>query len=177
MLGPDCGTFTATQIGQALGISRQAVDKRRKHGSLIGLDLGRRGFAYPAWQVGPRGTLDGLPAPSCVERWSVDRDPPPALGRRLVREPFATGVRAIDGLLTLGVGQRVGLFAGSGVGKSTLLGAIARGASAEVVVVALVGERGREVAEFLEHSLGPEGRRRAVVVVATSDAEPIWPYR
>jgi type III secretion protein N (ATPase) len=79
-------------------------------------------------------------------------------------------VRAVDGLLTLGVGQRVGLFAGSGVGKSTLLGAIARGTSADVVVVALVGERGREVGDFLEHSLGELGRRRSVVVVATSDA-------
>jgi type III secretion protein N (ATPase) len=117
--------------------------------------------------------LDGLAAPVCSERRSVDCDPPPALGRRPVREPFVTGVRAIDALLTLGVGQRVGLFAGSGVGKSTLLGAIARGASADAVVVALVGERGREVSEFLEGSLGELGRRRAVVVVATSDAQPI----
>jgi type III secretion protein N (ATPase) len=100
---------------------------------------------------------------------AVDRDPPPALERRPVRRPLATGVRVIDGLLTLGEGQRVGLFAGSGVGKSTLLGAIARGAEADAVVVALVGERGREVGEFLEHSLGPEGRKRSVVVVATSD--------
>jgi FliI/YscN family ATPase len=90
-----------------------------------------------------------------------------------VREPFTTGVRALDGFLTFGVGQRVGLFAGSGVGKSTLLGAIARGASADIVVVALVGERGREVTEFLERSLGEAGRRRAVVVVATSDAPAI----
>jgi type III secretion protein N (ATPase) len=117
--------------------------------------------------------LDGLPPPVCSRRAPVDRDPPPALARRPVREPLATGVRAIDALLTLGVGQRVGLFAGSGVGKSTLLGAIARGASADVVVVGLVGERGREVAEFLERSLGAEGRRRSVVVVATSDAQPI----
>jgi len=117
--------------------------------------------------------LDGLPPPVCARRAPVDRDPPPALARRPVREPLATGVRAIDALLTLGVGQRVGLFAGSGVGKSTLLGAIARGASADVVVVGLVGERGREVAEFLERSLGAEGRRRSVVVVATSDAQPI----
>jgi type III secretion protein N (ATPase) len=117
--------------------------------------------------------LDGLPAPACTLRAPVDRDPPPALSRRPVREPFATGVRALDGLLTLGVGQRLGLFAGSGVGKSTLLGAIARGSRADIVVVALVGERGREVSEFVEHSLGPEGLRRAVVVVATSDAQPI----
>jgi type III secretion protein N (ATPase) len=81
-----------------------------------------------------------------------------------------TGVKVIDGLLTVGEGQRIGLFAGSGVGKSTLLGAIARGAQADVVVVALVGERGREVGDFLTHTLGPEGRKKAVVVVATSDA-------
>ncbi|MBX3232725.1 MAG: FliI/YscN family ATPase [Labilithrix sp.] len=99
----------------------------------------------------------------------VDADPPPALERRPVVKPLPTGVRVLDGLLTMGEGQRVGLFAGSGVGKSTLLGAIARGTAADVVVVALVGERGREVGEFLEHALGPEGRRRSVVVVATSD--------
>lgn len=117
--------------------------------------------------------IDGGPALTAVSPVTVDRAPPPALSRRPVSAPFATGVRAIDGLLTLGVGQRVGLFAGSGVGKSTLLGAIARGASADVVVVALVGERGREVGEFLEHCLGEEGRRRSVVVVATSDAPPV----
>jgi ATP synthase in type III secretion protein N len=100
----------------------------------------------------------------------VDRSPPAALGRRPVSEPLSTGIRVIDGLLTLGQGQRIGLFAGSGVGKSTLLGAIARGTAADVVVVALVGERGREVGEFLEHSLGAEGRKKSVVVVATSDA-------
>jgi ATP synthase in type III secretion protein N len=99
----------------------------------------------------------------------VDRDPPGALERQAVARPLATGVRVLDGLMTLGEGQRVGLFAGSGVGKSTLLGAIARGAEADVVVVALVGERGREVGEFLERSLGAEGRKKSVVVVATSD--------
>ncbi len=99
----------------------------------------------------------------------VDRDPEAALERRPVSQPLATGVRVLDGLLTIGEGQRVGLFAGSGVGKSTLLGAIARGTAADVVVVALVGERGREVGEFLSHSLGEEGRKRSVVVVATSD--------
>jgi ATP synthase in type III secretion protein N len=113
--------------------------------------------------------LDGFAAPegSLVP---VDRNPPSALRRRPVSAPLATGVRAIDALLTLGEGQRIGLFAGSGVGKSTLLGALARGAVADVVVVALVGERGREVGEFLEHSLGEVGRAKSVVVVATSDA-------
>jgi type III secretion protein N (ATPase) len=117
--------------------------------------------------------LDGLPAPVGLKAVAVDRAPPSALHRKPVSASLETGVRAIDGLLTLGVGQRVGLFAGSGVGKSTLLGAIARGTSADVVVVALVGERGREVGEFLEHSLGDVGRRRSVVVVATSDAPPV----
>jgi type III secretion protein N (ATPase) len=117
--------------------------------------------------------LDGRPFPAGLASVPVDRAPPPALERPLISEAFATGVRAIDAFTTLGVGQRVGLFAGSGVGKSTLLGSIARGANADAVVVALVGERGREVSEFLEHALGPEGRRRAVVVVATSDAPPI----
>ncbi len=105
----------------------------------------------------------GRPAP-------LDRRPPGPLERRPIERPLPTGVRAIDGLLTVAEGQRVGLFAGSGVGKSTLLGAIARGTSADIVVVALVGERGREVGEFLEHSLGAQGRAKSVVVVATSDA-------
>jgi len=105
-------------------------------------------------------------------RVPVDRMPPPALSRNVVDTAFPTGVRAIDGLLTLGVGQRIGLFSGSGVGKSTLLGSLARGASADVVVVALVGERGREVREFVEHTLAP-ARNRTVAVVATSDAPPI----
>jgi type III secretion protein N (ATPase) len=114
--------------------------------------------------------LDGQPLPKGLKPVPVDRAPPPALSRHPVTTPLGTGVRAIDGLVTLGVGQRVGLFAGSGVGKSTLLGAIARGTSADVVVVALVGERGREVGEFLDQSLGAQGRARSVVVVSTSDA-------
>ncbi len=117
--------------------------------------------------------IDGREPPRGLKLVPVDRAPPPALGRRPVDSAVATGVRVIDGLMTLGVGQRVGLFAGSGVGKSTLLGAIARGTTADVVVVALVGERGREVSEFLEHALGSAGRARSVVVVATSDAPPV----
>src|ERR1019366_5811076 len=112
--------------------------------------------------------FDGGPAID-GELVAVDRDPPAALDRRPVSKPIATGVRVLDGRLTLGEGQRVGLFAGSGVGKSTLLGALARGGEADVVVVALVGERGREVGEFLEHALGEEGRKKSIVVVATSD--------
>jgi FliI/YscN family ATPase len=93
--------------------------------------------------------------------------------REAVREPIGTGVRAIDALLTCGRGQRVGIFGGSGVGKSTLLGMMARGTEAEIVVLALVGERGREVRTFLEHDLGPRGLDRSVVVVSTSDSPPL----
>lgn len=103
----------------------------------------------------------------------VDRDPPRALDRQPIARALETGVRAIDTTCTLGEGQRIGLFSGSGVGKSTLLGAVARGVAADVVVVGLVGERGREVGEFLERALGSEGRARSIVVVATSDASAL----
>ncbi len=93
--------------------------------------------------------------------------------RQTIAEPFSTGVRAIDGLLTMGKGQRIGIFAGSGVGKSSLMGMIARSAQADVNVIALIGERGRELREFIEHSLGPEGLARSVVVVSTSDMAPL----
>ena len=95
--------------------------------------------------------------------------PPNALRRTMIQAPFVTGVRAIDGVLTMGVGQRIGIFAGSGVGKSTLLGMIARNGCADVNVIALVGERGREVREFLENDLGEQGLKKSVVVCATSD--------
>ena len=121
--------------------------------------------------------LDGLGKPldgrgailGPTEEWAVDRPAPDPLTRRRVAKPLALGVRAIDGFLTVGEGQRVGLFSGSGVGKSMLLGQIARQTEADVNVIALVGERGREVTEFIEDALGPEGRARAVVICATSD--------
>ena len=121
--------------------------------------------------------LDGLGAPldgaplddAALEPWAVDRPAPPALARPRIREPLPTGVRAIDGFLTLGEGQRIGLFAGSGVGKSTLLGQLARGTAADVTVVCLVGERGRELGEFVDDAVGA-ARGRTVVVCATSDA-------
>ncbi|MCK5689116.1 FliI/YscN family ATPase [Myxococcota bacterium] len=106
-----------------------------------------------------------------LEDWAVERPAPDPMTRMRVTEPLAMGVRAIDGLLTFGLGQRVGLFAGSGVGKSTLMGQIARNTEAEVVVTCLVGERGREVRDFIEEALGEEGLRKSVMVVATS-AEP-----
>jgi len=113
--------------------------------------------------------LDGSFIPKRMPHYSTNNLPGNPLARPRVQEPLSIGVRAIDGLLTVGRGQRVGIFAGSGVGKSTLLGMIARNTSADVNVIALIGERGREVLEFMEKDLGPEGLARSVVVVATSD--------
>ncbi|GAB4275844.1 MAG: flagellar protein export ATPase FliI [Candidatus Rifleibacteriota bacterium] len=107
--------------------------------------------------------------PPDIPRVPINREPPNPFTRKRITEPLPTGVRAIDGLLTIGGGQRMGIFAGSGVGKSTLMGMICRSSQADINVVALIGERGREVREFLEKDLGPEGMRRSIVVVATSD--------
>jgi flagellum-specific ATP synthase len=113
--------------------------------------------------------IDNGPALEGIERVSTNNNPPPPLSRPPIKDPLVTGVRVIDGMLTCGKGQRMGIFAGSGVGKSTLMGTIARSSRSDVSVIALVGERGREVREFLERDLGPEGLARSVVVVSTSD--------
>lgn len=113
--------------------------------------------------------LDGSFLPSRMAQYSTNNVPGNPLTRPRVLNPISVGVRCIDGLLTIGKGQRVGIFAGSGVGKSTLMGMIARNTSADVNVIALIGERGREVLDFIERDLGPEGLARSVVIVATSD--------
>ena len=113
--------------------------------------------------------IDGRPQPVLSQRTSLDRPPPTATERPRIRTPLSTGIRAIDSLLTCGLGQRMGIFAGSGVGKSVTLGMMARYTSADVCVVSLIGERGREVNDFLEKDLGPQGLAKSVVVVATSD--------
>jgi flagellum-specific ATP synthase len=113
--------------------------------------------------------IDGQGPVEVEAHYAVHNAPPKPLDRPRIKDHLAVGVRAIDGLLTCGKGQRLGIFAGSGVGKSTLLGMIARNTEADVSVVALVGERGREVRDFLEKDLGPEGLKRSVVIVATSD--------
>jgi len=113
--------------------------------------------------------IDGKGPIEHAHRMPLTAEPPHPLERQIISEPLETGVRAIDGFLTLGKGQRVGIFAGSGVGKSTLLGMIARQSNAEVNVIALLGERGREVRDFIENALGPEGLARSVIVVATGD--------
>jgi flagellum-specific ATP synthase len=123
--------------------------------------------------------IDGGPAlagpgtPASTTTVGVDNDAPSPLSRGLVTEPLSLGVRAIDTLIPCGRGQRMGIFAGSGVGKSSLLSMITRGTDAEITVIGLVGERGREVQEFLHNDLGPEGLARSVVVVATSDQPPL----
>jgi flagellum-specific ATP synthase len=113
--------------------------------------------------------MDGGPHIATFETRPLQAAPPNPLEREHISEKLTTGIRVIDGLLPCGKGQRIGIFGGSGVGKSTLLGSMARSSSAGVNVIALIGERNREVREFLEHDLGPEGMRRSVVIVATSD--------
>jgi flagellum-specific ATP synthase len=120
-------------------------------------------------------TLDGLGRPAdgghirFKARYSVEAQPPDPMKREIISEVLPLGVKAVDGLLTVGKGQRIGIFAGSGVGKSTLMGMFARNTKADINVIALIGERGREVREFIERDLGEEGMKRSVVVVATSD--------
>jgi len=125
--------------------------------------------------INPLGApLDGRPLDTSNAKFvSVEHAPPDAFTRPIIKNKFSSGVRAIDGMLTLGAGQRMGLFAGSGVGKSTMLGMIARNSEADVNVMALIGERGREVKEFIENSLGPEGMRKSILVCSTGDQPPL----
>ncbi len=113
--------------------------------------------------------IDGRPLPDDLMTVDADRQPPDSLDRPPIDKPLQTGVRAIDAMLTVGSGQRLGIFAGSGIGKSTLLGMLARGSSADRIVIGMVGERGREVQEFISRCLGEAGLAHSVVVVATSD--------
>ena len=151
-------------------------------GDLRGVQAGARVSTHASLFMVPVGAgllgrvLDGLGRPidgggplAAALREPTSGASPHVLQRRTIEEPLTTGVRAIDGVLTCGKGQRIGIFAGSGVGKSTLLGMIARNASSDVNVIGLIGERGREVREFIERDLGPEGLARSVVVVSTSD--------
>src|SRR5690606_123082 len=144
--------------------------------------LGERAGVHPGSVVGPLGrplgadvgpgmlgrVLNGLGQPidgkgplRGLKRVPMLADPPNPMERVTIREPLETGVRALDGMLTIGRGQRIGIFAGSGVGKSTLLGMIARKAAADINVIALLGERGREVRDFIDNALGPEGLARS----------------
>ncbi len=145
---------------------RQYAQRVRVGSALLGRVLDGRGLA-----------IDGKGTPVAQQARRLHDTPPHPLERDLIDKPLGTGVRAIDGCATCGRGQRMGIFSGSGVGKSVLLGMIARGTEADVNVIALIGERGREVREFIERDLGEEGLRRSVVVVATSDQSPLLRVR
>jgi len=152
-------------LGHMQGISMGAEVEVLAGGTLIAAGDALLGRVLDAFGA----PLDDTPLPDTLALRPFQSEPPNPLTRRPVDRPFVTGVRAIDGLLTVGEGQRLGIFAMAGGGKSTLLGMLARQAQSDVNIIALVGERGREVREFLEHSLGEEGRARSVIVVSTSD--------
>ena len=169
VVGFSNNTAILTPLGPTTGISTltEVIPSGRGHVCPVGAGLLGRvldALGAPMDGLGPLDVHTHLP---------VHREPLNPLVRRMIEQPLATGIRAVDGLLTLGEGQRVGVFSPPGVGKSTLLGMLARGSTADVNVIALIGERGREVKEFIEHSLGPEGLARSVMVVSTSDRPPM----
>jgi flagellar protein export ATPase FliI len=189
-MGLNCqiGEICEIQTGGRDTLLAEVIGFRNKHtllmplGSMEGIQpdsLVRsvsRAFKAPVGQSLIGRVLNGLGEPidgkgplEAVEWASTNQTPPHPLQRSAIDEPLITGVRVIDGMLTCGKGQRMGIFAGSGVGKSTLLGSIARNSESDISVIALIGERGREVREFLERDLGPEGLARSVIVVSTSD--------
>lgn len=146
-----------------VAMGAEVVSMGRPMGVRVGEHLQGRVLDGLGEPVDGKGTLEA------AQEYPVMARPPEPLRRQRVTRPLATGVRALDGLLTVGEGQRVGIFAAAGVGKSTLMGMLARNTEADVNVIALVGERGREVRDFIEQDLGPEGMRRSVVVAATSN--------
>ncbi|WP_420997923.1 FliI/YscN family ATPase [Cupriavidus sp. 30B13] len=160
---PGAVTLMPYAAAHGLGVGSEVVATGRMASIGVGVRLLGRvidGFGEP---------LDGKPRPGCSVRRPLHARPLNPMERPRIEHVLETGVRSLDTLLTLGQGQRVGIFAGSGVGKSTLLGMVARHVKADINVIALIGERGREVREFIDKQLGEEGLRRSVVVVATSD--------
>ncbi len=173
IVGFDAGRAIVMMLGSCAGIragdrviGEQASPTVPISGRLLGHVI--NGLGMP---------IDGSLPPADARHMTVNPPPTNALRRRRITKILPTGVRAIDLMTTVGRGQRVGVFAGPGVGKSTLLGMIARRTAADVNVIALIGERGREVREFIEDSLGPEGMARSIVVVATSDESPLMRVR
>jgi flagellum-specific ATP synthase len=183
-MGPEGQTYSGEIIGFR-GSTMLSMAADSPQGIRFGDRLVTWG-ARPSIRVGPGmlgrvvdtagNPLDGKPDYRAAHTVPLDGSAPLPLDRVPIREPLSCGIRAIDGFLTCGRGQRVGVFGGSGVGKSTLIGMMARGTAADMTVLALVGERGREVGEFLE-ILGEEGLRRAVVLVSTSDQSPVLRIR
>jgi FliI/YscN family ATPase len=161
LLGPTAGVRPGDRV-RSVEITPSVRVSRRMLGRIVDA------FGRP---------IDGKGAIEAGERVPIMPDALAPMRRARITKPLATGVRAIDGMLTTGAGQRLGVFAGPGVGKSTLLGSIARFTEADISVIALIGERGREVRDFIESALGPEGLARSIVVVATSDESPLLRIR
>lgn len=194
--GLDCGIGDLVTIGENPGVDAEVVAASRTSvhcmplGRLVGVNAGTPVSSAGKPLLVPTGTgllgrvLDGLGRPidnlgplQSPRMVPLDHPTPSSMSRTRITEPLQLGVRVMDSLTTVGKGQRMGLFAGSGVGKSSLLSMIARGTDAAVSVIALVGERGREVREFLEDDLGPEGLKRSIVVVSTSDEPALMRLR
>ncbi|MEQ1758616.1 MAG: FliI/YscN family ATPase [Vicinamibacterales bacterium] len=167
------GVLLAVPLGDTVGIRPGDRVVAKSGGNSFGVGKGLLGRVIDAFGK----PLDDGPALQLDAQYPLQPAPINPMDRDPVALPLGTGVRAIDSMLTCGRGQRLGLFGGSGVGKSTLLGMLTRGTEADVIVMALVGERGREVRSFIEHDLGPEGLRRSVVVVSTSDNPPLLRLR
>jgi flagellum-specific ATP synthase len=159
------GKVISMPLGKIDGVKQGDVMRASSRTASIGVCEALQGRVLD----GLGRAIDEKPLPLDLHRQDLYAEPANPLSRDPIREPLQTGVRTIDGLLTTGLGQRVGIFGGSGVGKSTLLGMIARYTSADINVIALIGERGREVREFIENDLGEEGLKRSIVIVSTSD--------
>lgn len=162
-------TVLLMPLGDIAGIGPGSIVERSSQAASIRVGRGLLGRILD----GLGNPLDGAPLTDIDDEYPIYHPPLNPLLRRRITEPLGTGIKSIDGLLTLGKGQRVGIFAGSGVGKSTLLGMIAQNSSADVNVIALIGERGREVNDFIERDLGSDGLSRSVVIAATSDQSPL----
>ena len=159
------GKVISMPLGKIDGVKQGDILRASSRTASIGMSEGLQGRVLD----GLGRPIDEKPLPLDLHRQDLYAEPANPLSRDPIREALQTGVRVVDGLLTTGLGQRVGIFGGSGVGKSTLLGMIARYTSADINIIALIGERGREVREFIENDLGEEGLKRSIVIVSTSD--------
>jgi flagellum-specific ATP synthase len=165
VVGFSGGRVVTMPLGKIEGIRQGDLIRVSGKTASIPMSEGLKGYVLDGLGV----PIDGKPLPPVTVHQELYADPSNPLDRDPIRDPMQTGVRSIDALLTCGIGQRIGIFGGSGVGKSTLLGMLARYASADINIIALIGERGREVREFIENDLGNEGLARSIVFVSTSD--------
>lgn len=163
------GDVLLAPVGELRGVSSSTIVTQAGQTQKVGVGMGLLGRVVDGFGR----PLDGGPMPLPEAHYSVHADAPHPMERRLIDRPMHLGVRVLDGMLTCGEGQRLGIFAAAGCGKSTLMAMLAKNAEVDVTVIALIGERGREVREFIERELGPEGMKRAVVVCSTSEKAPM----